>query len=85
NYPNPFNPSTTIGFDLPRRSYVELVVFNILGQEIRRLREQPLPAGHHQAVWSGDYASGQQAPSGIYFYRLRTGDISRVGKMVLLK
>ncbi len=85
NYPNPFNPSTTIGFDLPRRSYVELVVFNILGQEIRRLREQSLPAGHHQAVWSGDYVSGQQVPSGIYFYRLRTGDISRVGKMVLLK
>ncbi|MCD6248833.1 MAG: T9SS type A sorting domain-containing protein [candidate division Zixibacteria bacterium] len=85
NYPNPFNPQTTIEFGLPTRSDIELEVFNILGQRIRLLLKETLPAGNHKVMWDGKYASGVSAPSGIYFYRIRTGNTSLVRKMMLVK
>jgi len=85
NYPNPFNPSTTIEFALPRQSGVVLEVFNILGQRVRILIDEDRPAGEHRLVWDGTFENGRVCPTGIYFYRLRAGDISLVRKMALVK
>lgn len=85
NYPNPFNPSTTIEFSLSTRADATLEVFNILGQNIRVLLEESLPAGPHNVLWDGRFSDGRPAPSGIYFYRLRVPERSLVRKMVLVK
>ncbi len=79
NCPNPFNPSTTIRYDLPKGGYVSLKIFNGLGQEIAVLADEHKEAGYHQAQWNAN------APSGIYFYRLQAGGNMEMKKMVLLK
>ena len=79
-YPNPFNPSTTIEYSLPKSAEVRLVIFNILGEELVRLVEERQEAGVHSTVWN---AVG--LPSGIYFYRLDAGNFSQTKKIVLLK
>lgn len=80
NYPNPFNPSTEIRFGLPEATTVRLVIYNMVGQEVARLVDQPLPAGTHAVQWD---ASG--LPSGAYLYRLTAGSFTDVRQMVLLK
>ena len=85
NYPNPFNPSTTIGFDLPLAAIVTLTVYDILGREVVRLENRPMGAGYHQAVWDGRTSDGREAPTGIYFAQLVTPTSTRAIKMVLLK
>jgi len=85
NYPNPFNPITSIEFDLPQKSFVELVIYNILGQEVKTLYNRVLSAGHYKTDWNGDTNNGRTASSGIYFYRLKSSDVSLVKKMVLIK
>lgn len=85
NFPNPFNPTTSIRFDLPSDGFVSLSVYNILGQEVRNLLDREIPAGVHHAVWDGRDDAGHMAASGIYFYRLKTGDALRVKKMLLIK
>ena len=80
NFPNPFNPTTAIQFDLPRAGHVTLKVYNTLGEEVASLVGGDLPAGSFQAVWN---ASGM--PSGTYFYRLISGDFSQIRKLVLMK
>ncbi len=90
NYPNPFNPATTIRYDLPEASRVSLVIYNIAGQEVRswNLHEQ---AGHKQVVWGGKDRDGSLAPAGIYIYRLVANSIesdehfAASRKMLLLK
>ncbi len=80
NYPNPFNPSTTIRFGIPRDCRVSLKVYNILGQELSTLVEDKLKAGIHEAMWdAGDN------PSGIYFYRLQADEFQKIGRMILLR
>jgi hypothetical protein len=85
NYPNPFNPSTTIGFNLTQVSDIELHIFNILGQKIVTLVDDRLPAGEHSILWDGRNADGYEAATGIYFYRIRTGERVETRKMLLLK
>ena len=80
NYPNPFNPSTTIQFFLPHSSHVTLKVYNTLGVEVATLVSDNLSAGKHQVVWE---AKG--IASGIYFYRLQTADFVQTRKLVLLR
>jgi Secretion system C-terminal sorting domain len=80
NYPNPFNPSTTIEFSLKENSNVNLSVYNILGQKVVTLLNQPMSAGIHNVQFN---ASGLS--SGIYFYRITTGNENKVMKMNLLK
>ena len=80
NYPNPFNPSTVITFDLPRAAHVRLIVYDRLGREVARLVEDRLAAGTHRRRWEG---SGR--PSGTYFYRLRVGEFQQTGSMTLTK
>ena len=85
NYPNPFNITTRINFELPEKTYVELEVFNILGQKVSTLIESELLAGTYTVTWDGNFASGRVASSGIYFYRLKTSATSLVRKMILVK
>lgn len=80
NYPNPFNPSTTIEFALPTAGEVQLVVYNVLGQEIATLVQGTLPAGTHRVTFD---ASGR--PSGVYFYRLSHEAGVETRKMTLIK
>jgi hypothetical protein len=80
NYPNPFNPSTKIKFNIPTRSNVQLVIYNILGKEIARLFNKELSPGIYEADWSASNFS-----SGIYYCRLETEGYTETKKMVLLK
>ncbi len=85
-HPNPFNPTTTIAFDLPRAMEVSLDIFDLQGRLVRRLvDENPYPQGRHQQVWDGRTGGGQATSSGVYFYRFEAGDQKRVGKLTLLK
>jgi hypothetical protein len=85
NYPNPFNPSTSIAFALPERSHVALEVFNVLGQKVRQLIDETLPAGNHSIVFDGHDNDGRELASGIYLYRIKTDGYSRSKKMMLMK
>ena len=85
NYPNPFNPVTQIVYQVPESGQVRLVVYNLLGQEVRRLVEGRVSAGFYQAVWDGRDDRGRSVSSGLYFYRMEAEDFSQVRKMVLLK
>jgi hypothetical protein len=79
-YPNPFNAQTAIEYALPEQTAVSLDVFDIQGRRVARLKDGILPAGYHKAVWDA-----KDAPSGIYFVRLRAGGFVETRKMVLLK
>ncbi|MCH8837957.1 MAG: T9SS type A sorting domain-containing protein, partial [Candidatus Marinimicrobia bacterium] len=85
NYPNPFNPSTTTGFELPAASEVTLIVYDLTGREVTRLADGGYLAGYHQVAWDGRNASGRLLPSGIYIARLTTPGYSNSIKMLLLK
>ncbi len=80
NYPNPFNPSTAIEFSIPISSTVQLSVFNVLGEEVKKLVDEYLPGATHRVTWdAGKY------PSGVYFYRLRAGNFTQTKKMLLVR
>ncbi len=85
NYPNPFNPSTTIYFGLQEASQVNLKVYDILGREVNCLVSRFMPAGEHQVEWNGTNSRGEQLASGMYFYRLQMGQQVQTRKMVLIK
>jgi len=85
NYPNPFNPTTTISYDLNNNSKVKLGIFNIKGQKVLTLEDGEKIAGHHNIVWNGKDSEGSSVSSGVYFYKLDTEDYSSVKKMVLMK
>jgi hypothetical protein len=85
NYPNPFNPSTEIGFSLPQRSEVRLVIYNLLGQEVRALLDQTFEPGRHSIMWDGRDNSGGNVPSGAYFYRLTALGFSDSKIMTLIR
>ncbi len=85
NYPNPFNPATTICFDLPQASQVKLEIYNVLGQRIAILVDNREEAGRYQVVWDGNDSDGHAVASGMYFYRLTTDQFVASKKMVLLK
>lgn len=80
NYPNPFNPSTTIKFDVPRQGNVNLKILNLIGQEVATLVDEVKVPGSYEAVFDAS-----RLPSGIYFYRLKAGELVKVRRMILLK
>ena len=84
NYPNPFNPSTIIPYQLPVATPVRLEVFNVLGQHVKTLVEGERPAGAHTALWDATDATGQAVGAGVYFYRLSGGGAQWTRKMVLI-
>jgi hypothetical protein len=85
NYPNPFNPTTTIDYSIPQAGNVELVIYNTAGQKVRTLINQMQDASFYKVVWDGRDESGQSVASGIYFYRLVAGNFSKIEKMTLIK
>ncbi len=85
NYPNPFNPTTNIKYTIPKGAYVKLVVYNILGKQIKTLVSTEQNAGTHIVQWNGTNDYGSKVASGIYFYRITAGDFVNVKKMILLK
>ena len=85
NYPNPFNPETTIKYDVAADSFVELTVFNLLGQRVRVLVSENQQAGVYRQRWDGRDTAGLQMPSGLYIYRLKAADFTQTRKMIFLK
>ncbi|MEW6015577.1 MAG: FlgD immunoglobulin-like domain containing protein [Candidatus Zixiibacteriota bacterium] len=85
NFPNPFNPSTNIKFALPKSGHVALDIYNILGQKVTTLLNRELPAGYHTVAWDGADTEGRPVASGIYFYKIMSGNFAQNRKMVLLK
>ena len=86
NAPNPFNPSTTIAYEVPRQAHITLTIHNVLGQEVIRLVNQVRSAGRYTVVWHGKNSLGREVASGIYLYRLTSGTgFSETKRMTLLK
>lgn len=85
NFPNPFNPSTTIRYALPRAQEVEITVYNILGQKIRLFQLGKQLPGVYQVIWDGKNTLGNPVGTGMYIYRMKAGDFVRVKKMILMK
>jgi hypothetical protein len=84
-YPNPFNPTTNIAFTVAKSENVRLVVFNILGQQIKTLVNGVMKAGSYTATWNGKDEFGSSVASGIYFYRLESQSFNSTKKMILMK
>jgi len=80
NYPNPFNPTTTIGYSIPTNSFVQLAVFNTLGQKVGMLVNQDMQPGHHEVTFDA-----ADLPSGVYIYRLQAGEFAQSKKNLLVK
>jgi hypothetical protein len=80
NYPNPFNPTTTINYELRTTNYVDLSVFNLLGQKVATLVSEKQAAGKHKMQWN---ASG--FASGVYYYRITAGNFTETKKLVLIR
>jgi hypothetical protein len=85
NYPNPFNPQTTIEFSLHQPSLVEIRVFNTRGQFVRTLASSEFAAGEHQIVWNGRDEKDRQVASGVYLYHFQAGDDAQTKRMLFLK
>lgn len=85
NYPNPFNPNTSLAFGLPTAGQVRLSIYNVLGQQVRTLVDEQMVAGHHEVTWNGRDDAGRAVSSGVYFYRLESNQFNQTRKMMLVK
>jgi flagellar hook assembly protein FlgD len=85
NYPNPFNPATTISFSLPDAQNVIMSVYGVDGRRIATLVRGRLGAGMQEVVWTGRDDSGKAVSTGTYFYRINAGPYNKVNKMTLIK
>ena len=80
NYPNPFNPSTIIKYDVAKQGYVKILVYDILGREVKTLVNELLKPGRYEALFDGSNLT-----TGVYYYRMNAGDYSETKKMLLIK
>ena len=85
NYPNPFNPETRISFSLDKSQNVSIEIYNIKGQKVKTLVNGELPAKNHVIIWRGDDDFGKSVGSGVYFYKMKTGNYTETKKMLMLK
>jgi photosystem II stability/assembly factor-like uncharacterized protein len=85
NYPNPFNPQTSFQFGLPEAQVVDIVIYNIMGQVIRRLVHESYQPGIYTVFWDGRNDFGVSVTSGVYLYRIRAGEFVSVRKMIISK
>ena len=85
NYPNPFNPSTTIMYDLPETGFTRLLIYDLLGREVVTLVKKDMKAGYYSTRWDGRNQYGQNVGAGMYFYYLQSGPYRKSLKMLLVK
>jgi hypothetical protein len=85
NFPNPFNPTTTIKFDIRAKGHVSLKIYNVAGQLVKTMVDEVMDAGSYTKEWKGTNNLGAKVASGVYFYRLEAGEYENVKKMVLLR
>ena len=85
NVPNPFNPITVIEFSIPNDTDVNIIIYDLMGNEVKTLINEFKPVGQYQVNWDGNDNSGQSVSGGIYFYQIQAGDYNQTKKMVLLK
>jgi hypothetical protein len=85
NFPNPFNPTTTIKYKVPEAVHVQLVVYNVDGRRLRVLVNEFTPPGDYQNSWDGRNDKGDIASSGVYFYRMKAGAFDQTKKLVFMK
>ena len=85
NFPNPFNPVTTLRYDLPENSYVNVTVYDMLGRQVRTLVNTTQDAGFRSVIWNATNDYGKPVSAGIYLYQIQAGEFVQTKKMVLLK
>jgi hypothetical protein len=83
NYPNPFNSSTTIEYDLPKAGHIRLVIYDLLGRQIRTLIDTQQPPGHFRTTWNGSDQFNHPVSTGMYFCRMEAGEFGKVIKLLL--
>lgn len=84
-YPNPFNPITTIKYDVPTDSYVTITIYDLMGRRVNELMSERVSSGTHSVIWNGTDASNNPVASGMYLYQLKSSDFVETRKLVLLK
>jgi len=84
-YPNPFNPITTIRYNLPEQSQVTMIIYDLMGKQVKTIVNQVEEPGYKSIIWDATNNSGQTVSAGLYYYQINAGDFSRTKKMVLLK
>lgn len=85
NYPNPFNPSTQISYAIPAAGAVQIIIYDVLGQEIRTLVNENMASGRYQVTWDATDNGGRRVSSGVYIYRIKAGSFTQHRKMMLLR
>jgi len=85
NYPNPFNPETTISYSLKSEEHVVIDIYNIRGQKVKTLVDEQQATGYHSVVWNGRDSNDRSVASGVYFSRMQAGEYKKVKKMLLIK
>ena len=84
-YPNPFNPTTIISYDLPEQAHVTLGIYNLLGKQVKTLVNQSQDTGNKTAVWDGTDDLGRSVSAGVYLYQIQGGEFTQTQKMLLVK
>ena len=85
NYPNPFNPVTTLRYDLPENGHVNVIIYDMLGKQVKTLINQTQDAGYRSIIWDATNDYGKPVSAGIYLYQIQAGEYISTKKMVLLK
>jgi hypothetical protein len=85
NFPNPFNPTTTLQYDLPEDATVKIMIYDLMGREVKTLVNNQQTAGFKSIIWNASNNLGQPVSAGMYLYRISAGEFHSVKKMVLLK
>jgi hypothetical protein len=85
NYPNPFNPVTTLRYDIPENALVNIIIYDMLGRQVKTLINQTQDAGYKSVVWNAANDYGKPVSAGIYLYQIQAGEYINTKKMVLLK
>jgi len=85
NYPNPFNPVTTLRYDLPEQATVNIIIYDMLGRQVRTLLNQTQDAGYRSVIWNATNDYGKPVSAGVYLYKIQAGEFVQTKKMVLLK
>jgi flagellar hook assembly protein FlgD len=84
-YPNPFNPTTRISYDLPDDANVSITIYDLMGRKIRTLVKEKISAGYHASIWNARNDMGSSVAAGVYIYTITANDYRDVKRMILLK